>query len=107
MRNASGAGLAQPDPATSIDHRRTAQPDHANGTPRRTTPVLVAVGEYHPPTGRRHLGVVIVRTCPNCGHLHIHRAMVATTADGTTRVGSCGIEYLLCVLPAERLGGVA
>lgn len=76
------------------------------GQDSRTIPFArelpIAVGEFYPPAGRRHLGVVVVRSCPACLHLHLHRANAAGSADGTTRTGSCGAEYRLRVLPGEH-----
>jgi hypothetical protein len=68
---------------------------------------LIAVGEYHPPVGRRRLGAVIVRRCPACRHLHQHKAIVVATADGSMRTGSCGAVYTLRVLRAPRTEGAA
>lgn len=46
------------------------------------------------------MGVAIVRRCPGCGHLHLHRAASLAAADGASRAGSCGTEYVLLVRPA-------
>lgn len=63
---------------------------------------LVAVGIYYRPAGRRRLGAIVVRTCPACGHLHLHRATGPTTS--VVREGSCGVEYTVRVV---QIGGVA
>lgn len=101
--NEDGAGASHPDAVTckSSNRRQTA------GTPTASH-TRVAWGEFHPPTGRRHLGVVLVRGCPACGSsLHLHRASTADSADGTFRTGSCGATYLLRVRPALRARGAA
>lgn len=97
------AGPRQGRPAESLVATALKPKSTASGK----TAATVAVGEFHLPAGRRHIGVVIVSRCPGCAHLHIHRAIAATTADGSTRTGSCGIEYRLRVLPARRIGGAA
>lgn len=101
-RNAEG-GPRQARPAEQL----VATALKPKSTAKGKTCALVAVGQFHPPAGRRHLGVVIVSRCPGCGHLHIHRAQAVATADGSSRTGSCGIEYKLRVLPAQRMGGAA
>ena len=56
-------------------------------------PRTFAAGVFYPPTGRRHLGVVVVRTCPSCRELHLHRAESRGAIDGAMRSGSCGSLY--------------
>lgn len=68
---------------------------------------LVAAGEFHPPAGRRTLGVVVVRSCPACHQMHLHRAETVGSAHMAERVGSCGATYLLNVHHALPIGGVA
>lgn len=69
--------------------------------PRHTVSALpplpgnVAPSWYFPPSGRRHLGLIVVPRCPGCGAGHFHRAVTAHAADGSTRVGSCGHVYFL------------
>ena len=65
---------------------------------------IVAPAVYYPPVGRRRLGAVVVRTCPACSHMHLHRAEFASTADGTLRTGSCGAQYVLRVLHHAEAG---
>lgn len=93
-------------PAVSTQIATSTQHPHPTGDHRQRRD-LVAVGEYFPPAGRRRLGVVIVRRCPACAHLHLHRAVLVGTADGSTRTGSCGRSYVLRVLPAARAGSRA
>lgn len=100
-QNESGPGVTIPRPATSTISATQHDRDQRN----RSMPV--GVGIWHPPAGRRQLGVVIVDSCPMCRHLHLHRAMAVATADGCIRTGSCGAEYRLRVLPAQRVGGAA
>jgi hypothetical protein len=59
---------------------------------------LTAHGVWYPPSGRRHLGAVVVPFCPACAHLHLHRAVRVGSVDGHVRVGSCGAAYVLSVL---------
>lgn len=64
-----------------------------------------AAGAFYSPAGRRHLGVVVVRTCPACGPLHLHRAESRAVVDGAVRAGSCGATYRLALDAAAGLGG--
>jgi hypothetical protein len=73
--------------------------EHGQRSARRGP--LVAVGIYYPPSGRRRLGAIVVRSCPACLHLHLHRA--AGPVASTPRTGSCGAEYVIRV---ARVGGV-
>jgi hypothetical protein len=107
-----GPGITSSEPAAAsinLDPATITKQDHGqdNDGRRRRRDRLVAFGEYHPPVGRRRLGAVIVRRCPACAHLHQHRAVLPRTVDGETRVGSCGAEYALRVLPAPRIEGAA
>lgn len=106
-RSGSGPG-ATPRPATT-ETAATARKRETQGQdmpgPRRAAPRHVATGVWYPPAGRRRLGVVIVRRCPACLHLHLHRAMLVGTADGSTRIGGCGRAYVLRVLPAADRAG--
>lgn len=68
---------------------------------------LVGLGSYYPPAGRRTLGVVVVRSCPACHQMHLHRAETVGSAHMAERVGSCGATYLLNVHHALPIGGVA
>jgi len=61
---------------------------------RRVLPV--ASGELFSPCGRRRLWSLIVRRCPNCSHLHIHR-LGNPAADTFIRTGSCGAAYKVTV----------
>lgn len=60
----------------------------------------VAEGELFEPFGRRRMWSIIVRRCPACAHMHVHK-----TGDPTKghylRTGSCGAEYL--IRPVARL----
>lgn len=49
------------------------------------------------PYGRRRLWALVVRHCPGCGYLHLHK-MGNPGAASWRRTGSCGTQYL--VVPA-------
>lgn len=66
----------------------------------------VAAGAFYPPAGRRTLGVVVVRCCPKCRQMHLHRAETVGSAHMAERTGSCGATYLLNV-HLGLVGGVA
>jgi hypothetical protein len=87
----------RPGPGAAIQSDRAGQ-----GQPSADRGPLVASGTYYPPAGRRRLGVIVVRTCPACLHLHLHRASGPTAS--VVRTGSCGAEYSISV---ARIGGVA
>lgn len=59
----------------------------------------LVVGELHAPAGRRTLHVLVVRHCPGCAHLHLHR-VGDPSRIGYLRVGSCGVTYRVDVAPA-------
>jgi hypothetical protein len=103
-RNASDAGGATTPTGTATSTNPVTAKikgcEQSTDGHRRRRDRLVAVGEYFPPVGRRHLGAVIVRRCPSCRHLHQHHSVVVGTADGSIRTGSCGAVYILRVLPA-------
>lgn len=108
-KNGGGAGHHPATPAKKIAAAARPPQISSEGTDqhRRRRDRLVAVGEFHPPCGRRGLGAVIVRRCPACQYLHIHRAMLVRTVDGSERTGSCGVTYIVRVLPAQRIEGAA
>lgn len=108
-KNGGGAGHHPTRPASQIEAAARPPQISSEGTDqrRRRRDRLVAVGEFHPPCGRRGLGAVIVRRCPACQYLHIHRAMLVRTVDGSERTGSCGVTYIVRVLPAQRIEGAA
>ncbi|GAA1877893.1 hypothetical protein GCM10009836_69090 [Pseudonocardia ailaonensis] len=103
-RNDNGASAASASPVPNSPH-----PTKKQVCPKDTASSLipVAVGEYFGPAGRRRLGAILVRRCPGCGHAHFHRGMRVASVDGETRTGSCGTEYKVRVLPAQRIGGAA
>lgn len=87
-------------PDTAAAHQKfeaaTKQLHTQTSATRRHEPPI-AVGELHPPAGRRHLWVLLVRRCPACAHLHIHR--VGRPSAGThRRTGSCGADYEIRVV---------
>jgi hypothetical protein len=88
----------RPGPGAAIQSNDRA--GRGQGSARRGP--LVAVGIWYPPAGRRRLGAIVVRTCPRCSYLHLHRSAGPVTS--TTRQGSCGAEYTIRV---ARVGGVA
>lgn len=100
--NASG-GRAGQGPAAEKVATATKQHVRDEGNAVRA----VAEGVFYPPAGRRHQGVVVVRSCPACGQLHLHRAEASGDVDGTDRRGSCGAAYVVQLLPADAVGGVA
>jgi hypothetical protein len=89
-----------PGPASKIS-ATTKQLDQDQ---RSRSAARLAVGEWYAPCGRRHLGVVIVRTCPACQHLHLHRSATPDSAHGAVRTGSCGAAYVLTVRVALPVG---
>jgi hypothetical protein len=99
-----GAGDQPATPATKI---RTAASDQDRPKTIAASTLPVAVGEFFPPAGRRQLGAILVRRCPGCGHAHFHRGLRIATVDGEPRTGSCGTEYKVRCLPAQRIGGAA
>jgi hypothetical protein len=94
-------------PAAEIAATKTF--DHQQGSRSGGGRTLLAVAEFHPPIGRRRLGVLLVRRCPSatCGRLHLHRAGSADSAHMATRTGSCGAMYVLNVHAALPIGGAA
>lgn len=88
-----------PTPATSTRDPARDPRQHSRGARDRG---LVAVGIWYPPAGRRRHGAIVVRTCPACRHMHLHRSDGPVTS--TTRTGSCGAEYTIRVV---QVGGVA
>jgi hypothetical protein len=50
------------------------------------------------PAGRRRQWVALVRSCPACGHAHIHRSAAWHGLAGTARTGSCGAPYRLAAV---------
>lgn len=91
-----------PDTAAATHTTRTAltQSNPSKRTERRAATVAVADAELHPPAGRRRLPLLLVRSCPACRHLHIHRG--TGIAGSGVRTGSCGVVYQLHVLPAQQ-----
>lgn len=68
--------------------------------PHRTRPAtaVTVVGELHAPAGRRTLYVLLVRRCPACAHLHVHRTG-RPAATSWSRSGSCGAAYEVVLAP--------
>jgi hypothetical protein len=88
--------------ATSETGCSPSAPIEPNPTRRRH--VAAVLGVWHPPTGRRRLGLIYVPVCQLCGGAHTHRA--ATRAATYTRSPSCqpAAEYEVVVTvlhPAE------
>lgn len=83
-----GQGTAAVEPLALHSTRTLAEPT----APHRHRRPVVAVGELHRPGGRRRQWVLIVRRCPACEHLHLHRTE-RPAARTWPRTGSCGTRY--------------
>jgi hypothetical protein len=66
--------------------------------------IPLAYGELFSPYGRRHLWSLIVRRCPNCRHMHIHK-IGNPSAESWIKTGSCGRDYRVVVRPVQRTVG--
>lgn len=61
---------------------------------------LSAQVEWYEPAGRRGSWAAVVRSCPKCQSLHLHR--FSEPVYSALRRGSCGVTYLL--VSADVLG---
>lgn len=101
---ASGPEVTNPRATTHKISATAKQHDrHQSTDPGRA--LVVVNGELHPPAGRRHRWLLLVRRCPGCTYLHIHRTEYPG-AGHWQRVGSCGTEYAVRVVhPVPPIDG--
>jgi hypothetical protein len=96
LTNASGPGVAHPEPATTI--RATGQQHDPDDRATRRVPVASAAS--YAPAGRRRMVLLLVLHCPFCRCAHAHRG---AEYGGLRRAGCGGGEYLIRPVTAARV----